>query len=309
MYKTPEEIIAYFQQKDRQDRGELESAIGDFCDALTGFVEIAGEWKTAADGAFNLNFADAKDNFFRARAVALSVLTARTLSVARDVPRVLQSGAMVPTVVTWRYIAEAKNIALLIDLNVDGTAGFLWLHHKAIEQAKADPTSKEAKSVADLAERVLAEAGFPYDSRARDPWARGIDGGVHTNAIDRSTYIWKYRNFPPSVPEEWRAHLRDAEQKMIRVSNAFAHPSLAPWDLLRDKSHAMMISTVIEVMAVILAYKAAASDAAGWPYTETVGEQFHIYPQENQEAGILSLMVKETHEHCMEVFKTQFGLE
>ena len=308
MYRTLEEIIEHHKQVESQGFVDLKSALGDYCDALRGFLEIAGEWKTAADEAFNLNVADSRKDFFKARSLSLNVLTARTLSVARDVPRVLLSGASIPTVLTWRHVSEAKNIALLIDLDIAGKAGFLWLHYKAIEQAKVDPTSKESQSVKDLSKRVLTEAGLPYDRKAKDPWAIGIDGKIKDNAIKRSEYIWEYRKFPPEVGEGKRSYLADAEQKMIRLSNAFAHPTLTPWDALNRNFHATMLSTPLDVMAVMLAYKAAASDAAGWPHRETVGEQFHLYPEENQEAGILSLMVKETYEHCLAVFNNQFGL-
>ena len=44
------------------------------------------------------------------------------------------------------------------------------------------------------------------------------------------------------------------------------------------------------------------------PIEKTVGEQFHMYPKQNHEAGVLSLLLKDTYDHCGKVFKSQFGL-
>ena len=305
-YRTPKEIIAFHKEKEAQELSQLESMIGDFCGALRGFIEISGEWKTAADEAFNINIENCRDDHFTARAVSLSLLTTKILTAARDVPRVLLSGAIAPALVTWRYVAESKNIAMLIDLDVDGTAGFLWLHHSTIEQAKVDPTLPESIAVARQARGFLEEVGSPYSSKVKEPWAIGIDGKTHSNSVDRSKYIWKYRKYPSDCSDELRCSLAEAEQKRIRASNALAHPTLTPRDIIEDIVHAMMLTTVIDVMAVMLAYKVAASDVVGLPYTKTVGEQFHIYPQGREEVRAISSMVQSLYEHCFAAFQKQF---
>ena len=54
-------------------------------------------------------------------------------------------------------------------------------------------------------------------------------------------------------------------------------------------------------MSVMLAYKVAASDHVDWPYTETVGEQFLIYPHAEEQARALSFIVYELYDHCGKV--------
>ena len=309
MYRTVDEIIASSKGKEIQELAGIESLVGGFCDAMAAFIEIAAEWKTAFDAAVNIDVNTVRNDFFAARAVSLSLLATKALTAARDIPRCLLGGAMIPTIVTWRYVVEAKNIALLIDLDLDGKAGFLWLHYNAIEQAKVAPDFSEQKTFPDLAKRVLADAGFPYDSKANDPWAIGIDGNRHTNAIDRSKYIWKYRKFPLEVSDDMRSFLGEAEQKMIRASNALAHPTLTPLETMKGYIFPMMVTTAIDIMGVLLAYKAAASEVAGWPYRKTVGEQFHLYPPEEVQARDLSFMVKNMHDHCLYIFKEQFEIE
>ena len=85
-----------------------------------------------------------------------------------------------------------------------------------------------------------------------------------------------------------------------------AHPTLLPQDILQDKLYALIFSTTLDPMAVMMAYKDAASEVVGWPPTKTVGDQFHVYPLELKQAGEISLMVKDMYDHCSEVFRKQF---
>ena len=45
MYRTPEEIVNHYEQIDFQERSDMQSAIGDYCDALRGFIAVAGSGK------------------------------------------------------------------------------------------------------------------------------------------------------------------------------------------------------------------------------------------------------------------------
>ena len=85
-----------------------------------------------------------------------------------------------------------------------------------------------------------------------------------------------------------------------------AHPTLLPQEILQDKLYALIFSTTLDPMAVMMAYKNAASEVVGWPPTKTVGDQFHVYPAEEERARDLSLMVKAMYEHCSEVFREHF---
>ena len=128
---------------------------------------------------------------------------------------------------------------------------------------------------ADQAKQILADAGFEYDGRSRDPWAI-MDGKKYANSIARSEYVWRHRRFPPAASSQIRAELAAAEQRMIRASNMFVHPTATLREILEDKLHAMVLATVLDPMAVMLAYKVAASEVAGWSFTKPVGEQFHV---------------------------------
>ena len=188
---------------------------------------------------------------------------------------------------------------------VEGPMGFLWLHYGMIGQAKVDGAGDDSMRFAAQAKRILADAGHPYDSKAREPWSQ-INGQPYPNSIARSDYVWRNREFPPEASQPIRAELAAAEQRMIRASNMFSHPTLTPREILKGKLHPMILTTVLDIMAVVLAYKVAAGDVAEWPYTKTVGEQFHVYPPEEERARELSFMVKDMYDYCFKVFQEQF---
>lgn len=303
MHKTVEEIIAESRQKESEELARLEEAIGFFYDALRGFIDISVEWKIATDAVAHIDFDDVRTDLFTARAVSLSVLTARILERAREMPKALMSGGVMSAVGVWRYVSEAKNIAMAIDLDELGPTGFQWLNHSIIDQAKVDVAKENSARFAEQAKQILAEAGFPYDKDNQAPWNEGIDEKKYKNAVARSGYVWKMRNFPPEVTKEDRAYLTEGEQEMIRLANSFAHPSLTPGEKLKDCLRPMILTTIIDLMAVMLAYKVAASAVAGWPTTKTVGEQFHVYPADADQAKALSFMVKEMSDYCLNVFR------
>ena len=68
----------------------------------------------------------------------------------------------------------------------------------------------------------------------------------------------------------------------------------------------MLMSTILDPMAAMLAYKVAASEVVGWPDKETVGEQFHVYPLGEEEAESLSFMVKEMYDHWQSISRQHF---
>ena len=306
MHRTVEEAIAASKKKESKELAGMEAAAGDFCDALRGLVDISMEWKAATDAVVNINLDDARIDLFTARAVSLSVLTARILERAREMPKALMSGALMSTVSVWRYISETKNIAMAIDVDLEGPTGFLWLNHGMIDQAKVDGAGEESPKFAEQAKQILAEAKLPYDRGKRDPWKEGIDGKKYTTAVDRSQYVWRMRKFPARFGPEERSYLANAEQRMIKLANSLIHPTMTPQDKLKGSLHPMMLTMILDLMAVMLAYKVAVSDVAGWPYTKTVGEQFHVYPPEAAEARNLSYMVAEMQEHCLSVFRERF---
>ena len=238
--------------------------------------------------------------------MSLSLLTKKILDAAFEVPKTFLSGALTATLVNWRYMVEARNIAMMIDLDVVGPTGFLWLHHGMIEMAKIGAAEKDSKKFAEQAKEILASAGFEYDPRARDPWSVGIDGKRYSNSIDRSKYIWQHRKFPSDFTEKERSYFAAAEHQMIRESGNLLHPTLTPRDVIAGKLPVMMMSTTLDPMAVMLAYKVAASEVAGWPEKETVGEQFHVYPPGEEAAETLSFMVKDMYDYSRSIFRQQF---
>ena len=125
MHRTVEEVIAASKQKESKELAEMERVAGDFCDALRGFVDISIEWKMETDAAVGINFDDVRTDLFTARAVSLSVLTARALERARETPKALMAGALMSVVGVWRYVSETKNIAMAIDVDLEGPTGFL----------------------------------------------------------------------------------------------------------------------------------------------------------------------------------------
>ena len=306
MHKTIEEIIAESKQKESEELVKLEEAIGDFCDAYRCFIDVSGEWKTATDMSVNIKYDDARTDLFTARAVSLSVLTARILERAREMPKVLMSGALMSTVGVWRYISETKNIAMAIDLDLVGPTGFLWLNHGMIDQAKVEGAEEESPKFAEQAKQILAEAGLPYDKEKSDLWKKGVDGKKYVTAVDRSRYVWRMRKFPAEFGLEDRSSMAEAEQQMIRLSNSLVHPTMTPQDKIKGSLHPMMLTTILDSMAVMLAYKVAVGDVAGWPYTDTVGEQFHVYPPAAGEARDLSYMVRDMQDRCLSVFREKF---
>ena len=303
MYRTVEEIISSSKNTEFDDLITLQAENGFLCDALRGFINISAEWKVAADKAFKIEFANSRISPFTARAVTLSLLTTKVLDAAFEVPKTFLSGALAATLVNWRYMVETRNVALMIDLDVLGATGFLWLHYGMIEMAKIGAAGKDSKKFIEEAKEILLAGGFVYDSKAKDPWSVGIDGKKYSNSVDRSKYIWKHRQFPSDVTEKDRAYFAAAEQQMIRETGNLIHPTLTPREVIAGKLPVMMMSTIFDPMAVMLAYKVAASELVGWPETKTVGEQFHVYPPGEEAAASLSFMVKEMYDHCQNIYR------
>ena len=292
------EIIAASKERETELRRVIDSEWGVLGDAVMGFLHISRDWYVAVSIPFSEAARAVATDKSAARVASLSALTGRTIEVAVDIVRAVQTGSTKSAFALWRTLAEAKNNALLIYLDVSGEAGFLWLHLGFIEGAKSDPTNKELAGAAEQSKKYLADAGYEYNSRKRDPWAIGIDGKIHANALDRSEYVARHRKLPHGIPRERYTELAIAEQAMIRKSNAVAHPTLVRGTV--DVPLPMiMLAAIIDPMSVMLAYKVAASDFLGWPQFPTVGEQFTIYPPENHEAGILSAAVTAMHSHCL----------
>ncbi len=308
MEKTVDEMIAEFTQQESKELAELQASVGDVSDAWRAYIAISGEWKSAADKAFSIDFHESSRDLFTARAASLSILTNKILTRAREMPKLLSSGAVESMVVNWRYISETKNVAMMIDMDILGPSGFLWLHHGMVDQAKARGAGDDSRKFAEQSKQLLSDAGFKYNKDNRDPWAVGLDDKKYSNAVARSDYVWGRRNFPERFTEQDRLYMANAEQELIRVANGFAHPTLVPRERIKDTIHAMLLSAIIDPMGVMLAYKGAASDKAGWEYTTTVGEQFHVYPSWAEEAKSLSFMVADIYDHCLKVFQARFLL-
>ena len=306
MNRTVEDVIAESKRKAVRELKDLQVSVGEICDAWRAYIDISGEWKNAADKAFNIDLNESRRNLFTARAASLSVLTTRILTRAGEMPKLLSSGAIESMVVNWRYISETKNIAMMIDMDVLGPSGFLWLHHGMIDQAKANGAGGDSRKFAELSKELLAKAGFQYDRNAKDPWAVGLDEKKYSNAVDRNRYVWGRRNFPKEFTKRDRSFMAEAEQELIKVANGFTHPSLVPHERIKGTIHAMLLSAFIDPMGVMLAYKGAASDKAGWEYTKTVGEQFHVYPSWVENAETLSYIVRDMQSHCIDVFRNRF---
>lgn len=305
MYQSIEEIIAVSKEREAELRRVADSELGILCDAVRGFIHTSGKWHRAVSVPFSIAPGAMATDKSAARVASLQSLTARTIEVADDIVRVVQAGSPKSALALWRTLAEAKNNALLIDLEASGMAGFLWLHHEVIHGPKSDPTNKELARAAEQSKKYLAAAGFKYNSRQRDPWAIGVDGEIYNNALRRSEYITRHRYLPSEIPLERYEALAAAEREMIRKSNAVAHPTLFRGSV-RVSLWAIMLAAIIDPMAVMLAYKAAASDLLGWPLFPTVGEQFMIYPPENHEAGTLSAAVVAMHFHCIGICRELF---
>ena len=308
MSETIEEIIIEAKEREGLLRETAEGSVGHLCDRIRGFIDVSARWKTAADEVFDITSREPATNKFAARASSLSILTNRTLEIGDEIARVIQAGARRSALANWRALAEAKNNALLIDIDISGTAGFLWQHYGVIENAKIHKDDEVAQRSAEISKKCLAEAGFESSTRKREHWAKGIDGTPRTDAVARSKYVAKNRNLPPQLDRQTIEMLSEKEQQMIRESNAVVHPTLSrnavdisfPW---------IMLASIVDPMSVMLVYKVAASDAAGWPYTETVGEQFHVYPAEADDSRILSLMVVEAYGYCLDIFRGQFDVD
>ena len=306
MYRTVEEIMAAAKQKEIAEFAKSEAAIGDVCDTLRGFVDISMEWKRAVDEAFNIKIDDVQSDWFTARAVSLSILTNKILMAAWELPKVLLSGAVASTMFNWRYITETKNIAMMIDMDIEGEKGFLWLHHKLIERAGVASVEDGTSSFADQAKQFLDEAGFKYDKNDADPWTKEANGRKNRNSVQQSGFVWHYRKFPSEMSNSQRSNLAEAEQELLRLANKFAHPTLASPDMIQQKVPRVILTAIQSAMSVMLAYKAAASDLADWPYTETVGEQFHVYPPDRGELKALSHMVEDLYFHCSRVIWSHY---
>ena len=306
MDRTVEEIIAFSKERESAAMAELEAQNGELCDALGGFISISMEWKAAADKAFGIVIEDARLSPFTARAVSLSLLSNKVLAAAFEIPKTFLSGALAATLVNWRYLVETRNIALMIYLEVPGDTGFHWLHHRMLEMAKLGAAGKDSRKFATQAKEILAAAGIEYDPRAKDPWSVGVDGKKYSNSIDRSEYIWTHRIFPPEVTEKERAYSAAAEKRMLRETGNLLHPTLIPREIIDGKLSAMIMATFLDPMAVMLAYKEAASELVGWPERKTVGEQFHVYAPAEEAAESLSFMVREMYDYCGALARQHF---
>ena len=305
MDSTVEEIISAAKAEHTQQQREIEAIFGKCCDDLRGFIETARGWKNIADEAFSIDIEASSTHLFTARSLSLSILTSKILETALDIAGLLQTGMAIPAMVSWRIMSEAKNTALLIDLDIRGQAGFLWLHHGVIEQAKMMRNDQTTLNAIEQGKRILARAGFAYDSKKRDPWALGIDGKIHSNAVDRCRYVWTHRKFPLGVDQNTLSLLESAEIEMIKQSNAVAHATLNR-SMMDFNPHLLLLTAFLDPMAVMLAYKTAASDLKLWPVTGTVGEQFQVYPPEHHEAREMSSMVMELYEYCLSAYASQF---
>lgn len=308
MNEKIEEIILEARERESLLRAAAEEKVGTLCNSIRGFIEVSGRWKAAVDEVLNIDSRESATNQFAARAVSLSVLTNRTLEISDEIVRVLHAGSRRSALANWRALAEAKNHALLIDVDVSGTAGFLWLHYGIIEKSRIHKEDEGAQRNAEISKRCLGEAGFEYSAKKREHWAKGTDGKPRTDAVARSEYVAKHRKLPPRVDRQNIELLARKEQNMIREANAVVHPTFSR-NTVNVSPTWIMLAAIIDPMSVMLAYKVAASDAAGWPYTETVGEQFHLYPTEAHEVGILSLMVEEAYGYCLDIFGSQFKVD
>ena len=306
MYRSVAEIIAASKEEEIKESAKSEEAIGGVCDAFRGFIDISIEWKRAADEAFGIRIEDVQRDLFAARAVSLGILTNKILLAAWELPKALLSGCVGSTMFNWRYITETKNLAMMIDMDIEGTKGFLWLHHKIIERAGVESLEDGMSGFADQAKQILKEAGFKYDKNDTDPWTRETNGRKSRNSVQQSGFVWNHRKFPPEMLDSLRSSLAEDEQVLLKLANKFAHPTLVSPDMVQQKVPRIIITAVQSAMSVMLAYKVAASDLLEWPYTETVGEQFLVYPPDEEQVRALSSMVFEMHGHCGEVILSHY---
>ena len=224
MDRTVEEIIAESKRNEVGEFEKLQASVGEICDAWRGYIDISGEWKTAADEAFGIDFHESRRDLFTGRAASLSVLTTKILMRAGEMPKLLSSGAIESMVVNWRYMSEAKNIAMEIYLDIESSKGFLWLHHGMIDEAKAGGAGDDSEKFAELSNQILADAGFGDKKR-------------HLTAVDRCQRVWHLRTFPQSFTKRERAYMAEAEKELIRVANGFAHPTLVTRERIKDTIH------------------------------------------------------------------------
>ena len=106
MNQNINQIIASSRAKEAEIQEETEAVMGPYCDALRGFIDSAGEWKTAADQAFDIDFKQCRTDPFAARSVSLNILTNRVLETAHDIARLLKAGAGAPAMVSWRTLSR-----------------------------------------------------------------------------------------------------------------------------------------------------------------------------------------------------------
>ena len=85
----------------------MQASVGEICDAWRGYIDISGEWKTAADEALGIDFHESRIDLFTARAASLSVLTTKILTRAGEMPKLLSSGAIESMVVNTVEQAKA----------------------------------------------------------------------------------------------------------------------------------------------------------------------------------------------------------
>ena len=306
MYRSVEEIIAASKQEEIRELAKSEAAIGDVCDALRGLVDISIEWKRAADEAFSIKIDDVQSDLFAARAVSLGILTNKILMAAWELPKALLSGCVASIMFNWRYMTETRNIAMMIDMDIEGQTGFVWLHHKLIERAGVGSAEDGTGGFADQAKQILEEAGFKYDKNDVDPWTRETNGRKNRNSVQQSGFVWRHRKFPSEMSSDLRSSLAENEQDLLRLANKFAHPTLVSPDMIQQKVPRIILTAIQSGMSVMLAYKVAASDLLEWPYTRTVGEQFFVYPPDHEQIKALSSMVFEMYDHCSEVIRSHY---
>ena len=305
MYRSVEAIIAESKRRETKLHAAAEEIVGSPCDSIRGFIDISTEWKLAVDAALNIEADQSGTDKSVARVASLSILTNRTLEAAGDIVRVIRAGSTKPALTGWRALTEAKNNALLIYLDESGRAGFLWTHHGIIKNGQLNSEDEMALGAARMSRQFLESAGEKYDRKDENAWAVAIDGKIHRDAVSRSRYVAKHSPFMFGATQDERDMLAEAEQRMIRESNAVVHPTLGK-SFVDVPVPAILLATIIEPMSVMMSYKVAASELQGWPSAAVMGDQFVTYPEEATQAQALSVMAGAMYLHCMESCRAEF---
>lgn len=291
-------MIAAAKANETEMREVAEVIFGECTDALLGYEHAAALWKNAADDVFQIGMEESLSNDFTARAFALAGLASRTLESMRDMVRSLRSGSITQTMVCWRAFAEAKNSALFIDMNKAGSAGWRWMCHQGIEQAKLNPDDHLWKDYREFLEKRLEERDSEAGAGRMDTWAVSDDHKQYKDAISRSEYVWRCRPLPLSP--DVRAAMMKFETDMIKQANSVVHPTLSK-ALVQISPHVHLVSTLVDSMAVMEAYKIAAGSTRGWPDTD----QFSEYPAQQLNLQDLADNVLLMHGHCLIVCHNQ----